>query len=171
MKVLLLLLVLALSLALVAGKAGATGMYKCVRDGRSTYQDTPCNAASKQTVLQAVGSSAWIGCYVATFPGESTSSTERFEIRAAANAEFEIVFKGSRAKQSLPMKRASTGELAELSKGFHARFTDGLGMKWPPGTPNQKPIGIYNLRTGDGKPMTVAYFFVANGAAEKVDCK
>ncbi|HMB55908.1 MAG TPA: DUF4124 domain-containing protein [Arenimonas sp.] len=161
-----------LLLFLMPGFAHAGGLYKCVNGGQTTYQDTPCHSASQQTQLQAGGVNPLVGCYVADFPGyESAGSSEHFEIRAVTSSDYELRFQEGKNTRSLPMKSATPDELREVSRGFHVQLSDGVNMKWPKDTPNQKPTGVYRGRDKDGKPVILAFFFLSNGLARKVGCQ
>jgi hypothetical protein len=39
-----------------------------------------------------------------------------------------------------------------------------------PGTPNQKPVGIYAGQDGNGKALVLAFLFLSNGLASPVPC-
>jgi hypothetical protein len=111
-----------------------------------------------------------IGCYIAKFDGfesGSNGTSERFEIRAPASSGSELLFQGG----TLPLKRATLDELKEVSKSFHVHLRDGFSVKWPQGTPNQKPIGVYEGRGEDGKNLILAFFFMSNGLATRVSCR
>jgi len=181
MKALLLLLLLVLT----PGTANAAGLYKCAKNGHSSYQDTPCDRASSQTQLQAGGTNPMIGCYVAKFPAwesAGTGSSEQFEIRAVTSGEYDLQFQEGK---NIRLKRATPEELRDVSNGFHLHLSDGLSMKWLPDAPNKpytddarqsreqnrKPIGIYRGRLADGKNIIFVFFFISNGLATKVDCR
>jgi hypothetical protein len=157
-------------LVLVPGVTNAAEMYKCAKNGHSSYQDKPCGPASSQTQFQNSHASSMIGCYVAkfaAFDSGSNGSSEQFEIRASASSGSELLFQGG----TVPLKRATPDELREVSKGFHVHLSDGFSAKWPQGTPNQKPVGVYQGRGEDGKELILAFFFMSNGLATRVSCR
>jgi hypothetical protein len=169
MKALLLLVLL----AVIPGIVNAASLYKCSRNGQSSYQDSPCDHTSSQTKLQPGGVNPMLGCYVARFPAWESAGTghsETFEILAITGSEYRLQFREEKNKQSIPMKRATPEELRAVSEGFNAHFSDGISMKWPQGTPNQKPVGVYKGKA-DGKSVIFAFFFMSNGLAERTECR
>jgi hypothetical protein len=143
MKAILLLVFLA------TNGAYAADLYKCVKDGRTSYQSTPCDGASNATQLQAGRANSLPGCYVADLPGFENG----FEIKRTANDEFKVDTTSGKDKQSLPMKSATPEELRDVGKAFHLNLREAVSMKWDKGTPNQKPIGVYKGETKEGKTL------------------
>jgi hypothetical protein len=159
-----------LSFFLFPGVSSATEMYKCTKNGHSSYQDKPCGPSNSQTQLQTGQTNSMIGCYVAKFPAfesSSSGSSEPFEVRASASSGYELQFQGG----TVPLKRATPDELREVSKGFHVHLSDGFSVRWPQGTPNQKPVGVYEGHGEDGKTLILAFFFMSNGLATRVSCR
>lgn len=162
-------LLLVVWLGFLSGAAQAADLYKCSVGGHTSYQDRPCAPASRQTRVDTRPAGSMVGCYVAkfsAFDGGGSGRSERFEIRATAPSEFELRMQG----ETLPMKTATPEELRDLSKGFQVRLLDGVSMKWPAGTPDQKPVGVYRGRDKDGKELILAFFFLSNGPATRVAC-
>jgi hypothetical protein len=159
-----------LSLLLIPGVANATAMYKCAKNGHSSYQDKPCNPTSTQTKMKSTQKNSMIGCYIVKFSGfenSSSGTSERIEIRASTPPGYELQSRGVK----MPLKLATPDELRQLSKGFHVHLSHGVSMNWPKGTPNQEPVGVYEGRGQDGKTLILAYFSMADGLATRVPCR
>ena len=156
---------------LLPGFAYADEMFKCVKDGRTTFQDSPCDDASKSTVFQKGSSGGMAGCYVIDFAGwESGRHPELMAVVAAGNGTYTLESGSGKEKVRIPMKRATPDELLAVGQGFHVRLKDGVSMKWDQGTPNQKPVGIYKGVDDSGKDILFGFFFLSNGLATKVVC-
>jgi hypothetical protein len=161
---------LILVLLLVSSSASAA-VYKCVNDGKLSYQDHPCDNSSDATKLQiGPAESSLIGCYEADFYAESGTQTARYKLISVGNGEFKLNSIGSADTTSIPMKKATPEELKVVREGFHIDVMEGVSMKWEKGTPNQKPVGIYKSIDEKGKTVYLAFFFLANGMAKKTTC-
>ena len=155
-----------LALAVAAtGGVHAADVHKCVIDGRTTYQGTPCPTASASTSSLSSTTSSMTGCYVVDMPGFENG----FQVKRTGSEEF--VLETPKDKQSLAMKTATPEELHDVSAAFHLRLREGVSLKWNKGTPNQKPIGVYKGQDAGGKEIVFAYFFMANGLATAAPCK
>lgn len=154
-------------LVILAADIGhAADLYKCVKDGNTSYRDTPCEAGSNTTQLEAGRASSLLGCYASDISGFENG----FQIKRAGS---ELVLEAGSGKDhlSLPMKTATSEELDNVGKAFHIKLIDGVSAQWTPGTPNQKPVGVYKGRDPGGKEVLFAFFFLANGLVTKSPCK
>jgi Domain of unknown function (DUF4124) len=156
-----------LLVCLTTNVACAADLYKCVKDGRTSYQSNPCEGTSSATQLQAGHANSLPGCYVVDLPGFENG----FEIKRTANDSFKLDTASGKDKQSLPMKSATPEELREVGAAFHLNLREGVSVKWDKGTPNQKPIGVYKGQDERGKEVVFAFLFLANGLATKAQCK
>lgn len=151
----------------VVGNACAADIYKCVKDGSTTYQNKPCDRGSQATQLEANRSSSLVGCYASTMKGFE----DGFQIKRTADGGFVLEAGNGKDKQSLPMKAASTDELLDMGKALHSRLSEGISMKWEKGTPNQRPVGVYKGRDTSGKEAIFGFFFFDSGWVTATPCK
>jgi len=150
-----------------ADSACAADLYKCVKDGRTSYQSAPCEAASQTTQIRTAADNSLPGCYVADISGFENG----FQVKRAGSAGFTLETSSGKDKQSLPMKVATPEELHDVGAAFHMKLREGVSLKWNKGTPNQKPVGLYKGQDATGKEVVLAYFFLANGLATATQCK
>jgi hypothetical protein len=158
---------MALLLLAVASDAYAGAIYKCLKDGNTSFQGTPCAAGSTATQLAANHASSLLGCYASDISGFENG----FQIKRAGGDEFVLEAASGRDKQSLPMKSATAEELSDVAKAFHLKLSEGISVKWENGTPNQKPVGIYKGQDAGGKEVVLAFFFMENGLVTAAPCK
>ena len=145
----------------------AGDLYKCVKDGRTSYQSTPCDTTSKATQVQTAAASSMLGCYVADMPGFENG----FQVKRTGNDSFTLETSSGKDKLNLPMKTSTPQELRDIGSTFHLTLREGVSMKWDKDTPNQKPIGLYKGKDAAGKDMVFAFFFLANGPAIATQCR
>jgi hypothetical protein len=150
-----------------AHPALAAEVYKCTIDGKTQYQGKPCDGSAPPPLTQAEARSSLVGCYATPMKGME----EGIVVRRGTNSPFELVFSEDKKSQVLPLKLATTAELQQISSAFGVDASEGLSMKWPSDTPNQKPIGLYRGRDRSGKDVILAYFFFDSGYASKAPCK
>ena len=106
------------------------------------------------------------GCYSTDITGLEGG----FALQPAANGDFTLDAGRGKDLVSLPMKTATAAELRLVSENFHLALSEGVSMKWPPGTPNQRPVGVYRGRDGSGKDVVMGYFFFGAGVLVKKGC-
>ena len=75
--------------------------------------------------------------------------------------------------EELPMRRATSAELRQVTEKMHFDASDGVVLEVPKGTPNMPalPIGLYK---GRDEYRDTAYFFfgfLTNGKAKRIACK
>ena len=161
-------------LALLSSSAHAE-LFKCVENGKASYQDKPC-AVSSKTEVMSIGpaKSSLTGCYEVDFPGFDSAaphSIERWRIATTDAEEYTLHSLAESKQPPLRMKKATADELKAIAGAFGFRVTDGLSMKVDKETPNQKPVGLYRVIDGAGKPQVFAFFFMANGFAKSIACR
>ena len=125
-----------------AHSALAAEVYKCTVDGKIQYQGKPCEGSSPPALTQAEARSSLVGCYVTPMKGME----EGIVVRRGTNSPYELVFTEGKKSQALPLKLATPQELQQISSAFGVDVGEGLSMKWPPDTPNQRPVGLYRGR-------------------------
>jgi len=150
-------------------------LFKCVENGKTSYQDKPC-AASSKTEVMSIGParSSLTGCYEIDFPGFDSAaprSIERWRIATTDAEEYTLHSLAESKQPPLHMKKATTEERKVIEGAFGFRVTDGLSMKFDKETPNQKPVGLYRIVDAGGKPQVFAFFFMANGFAKPITCR
>jgi hypothetical protein len=105
-------------------------------------------------------------------PNSGTDATCSKQVRAEPNSPFELVFAEGKNPQALPLKLATPQELQQITSAFGIDVSEGLSIKWPPDTPNQRPVGLYRGLDRAGKEVIVAFFFFFdNGYATRSRCK
>jgi hypothetical protein len=127
----------------------------------------PLASSAASGRVQPGASSALVGCYSVPIK----TMEEGFEIRRAADASYSMVFTEGKNSTALPMKLATPQEIQQISSAFGVAVTEGISMKVPADTPNQRPVGLYKGRDPKGKEVLVAYFFFDAGTASKRPCK
>jgi len=150
-----------------APSALAADVFKCIVDGKTQYQGTPCEASASSQRIQAEARSSLVGCYVAPIRGME----EGFVIRRTTSSPYELVVTEGKNSQALPLKLASRPEMQQISSAFGVDVTEGLSMQWPPDTPNQRPVGLYKGRDRAGREVVLAYFFFDSGFATRSQCR
>jgi hypothetical protein len=163
------------SLLLVLLSAHAHGeLYKCVENGRTTYQDKPCAASSKTETLK-IGpeKSSLIGCYeidFGSFDAGAPHSVERWRVAMQADDDYAVDSLTTKGNATIHLRPATAGEIKEIGTAFSLRVSDGLIVKMPKDTPNWRPIGLYRVVEASGARRILAYFFLANGFAKPITC-
>jgi Domain of unknown function (DUF4124) len=157
-------------LLMFSGVAHAA-VFKCVSDGKVSYQDHPCDKAS-ETIKLPIGpaESAMAGCYEVDFYAEAGTQTERYQLKGIGNDEFKLDSVGGKEKTSLSMKKATSEEMKSVGASFHLDIKEGVSMKWEKGTPNQKPVGLYKGVDAEKKNVILVFFFLSNGLGRIVPC-
>jgi hypothetical protein len=145
----------------------ATEVYKCTVDGKTQYQGKPCEGSAPSALTQAEARSSLVGCYVTPLKGME----EGIVIRRGASSPYELVSMEGKNSQALPLKLATLQEMQQISSAFGVDVTEGLSIKWPADTPNQRPVGLYRGRDRAGKEVVLAYFFFDNGYATRSQCR
>jgi hypothetical protein len=150
-----------------AHSALAAEVYKCTVDGKIQYQGKPCEGSGPLASTQPDPRNSLVGCYTTPMKGME----EGIVVRRGTNSPYELVFTEGKKSQALALKPATTQELQQISSAFGVDASEGLSVKWPPDTPNQKPVGLYRGRDRSGKEVVLAYFFFDSGFATKTPCK
>jgi hypothetical protein len=145
----------------------AADVFKCTVDGKIQYQGMPCEGSASSPRTSPESLSSMVGCYATPIKGME----EGVVVRRAANSPYELVFTEGKNSQVLPMKPATIQEMQQISGAFGVNVTEGLSMKWPADTPNQRPVGLYQGRDREGKEVVLAYFFFDSGFATKSPCR
>ena len=145
----------------------AAEVFKCTVDGKVQDQGKPCEGSAPSAPTQAEARSSLVGCYVAPMSGME----EGFVIRRATKSPYELMVTEGNKSAALPLKPATLQEMQQISTGFGIDVSEGLSMKWPPDTPNQRPVGLYRGRDRTGKEVVLAYFFFDSGYATKSPCR
>lgn len=176
MKTVILVLLLALS---VTSYSANGALFKCMKDGETTYQEGPCEAASNSTTMEVKREKAVNGCYQATFPPWETGkgTTEIFQIRTTSSGDIEMLGANvnsadkRRSIETIPMKHATRDELQQLSNASGLLLRDGVSMAGDQNiTPNYRPVGIYMGKDKAGNEIVFAYFFFSSALAKQVAC-
>lgn len=150
-----------------AHSALAAQVYKCTVEGKTQYQGKPCEGSAPTALTQAEARSSMIGCYVTPMKGME----EGIVVRRGSSAPYELLVTEGKNSQALPLKLATLQEMQQISSAFGVDVTEGLSMKWPPDTPNQRPVGLYRGRDRAGKEVVLAYFFFDSGYATQSRCR
>lgn len=145
----------------------AGDVFKCTADGQTQYQSVPCEAKVLSRQLQSESRSSLLGCYVTPIKGLE----EGVLVRRGSKSPYEMVVSEGKDVAALPMKVATTEERLEIGTAFGITVDEGVSMQWTPGTPNQKPVGIYKGRDKAGKEVLLAYLFFNSGFVSKSVCK
>lgn len=161
-------------------------LYKCIKDGKHSYQDHPCDGARNTARVSVSTIETMAGCYEANFSGWASRNIETSEIKSIGNGRFiqknlggqRIDSSGkstttstfNKNEEGIPMKQASPEELQAISKAFGLNATEGISLEWKRDSPDYKPIGFYRGTDENGKSVILAYFFFSNGLAKKIPC-
>jgi hypothetical protein len=124
-----------LATAALSGAADAE-MFKCTKDGRTTFQEQPCGLqGGAETKLESSRPSAWVGCYLATGRGfdSGRTKTEAFEVRQEGNTLYLPVGMEGKRETRMIMKPASPEDLLALKQKvlgakFKGEVSSGLAM-------------------------------------------
>lgn len=150
--------------AILPFAASAADVYRCQINGRTEYQNKPCDAAATSSQLQAEPRSDLIGCYR---PEETKSDTWR--VARGTKSPFVLSSMTGDRKAEVPLKVASPAELTALSDGS-IQFLSGLSVSWPPNATNTKPLGVYRVRERGGKEGFIALLYMSAGYVTPVKC-
>lgn len=142
---------------------GQADVYKCVKDGRATFQETPCDPASAAPIRMARKSSL-VGCFEFRFHSlsEGFSYSERMDVVAEGARYF---LTGTKDKKRMELRPAKPSEIEWMRKGGAEGIDEGLVIAALSGE-GERPVGIY--RSGD---LIFGYFFLANGPGTRVSCQ
>lgn len=153
-------------------------VYKCVKGGSVTFQDTPCEGANvKSTHIEDRDSGPFVGCFATT----DTRVALYYEVRANGAGTYQLIDERNPLNSGVVLKRATDEELQAVSTGLHIRINDGLTryVQPPPNvyastsrygyryamnsTPVAQPItasslyGIYQGVDAEGKPIILIH--------------
>lgn len=148
---------LLLALALLAPGAAQAVLYKCVNNGKSTYQDQPCAKGETQTALQSQGAyqGTLAGCYEFSFGNEGKT---QYELKTDSGGSL-LMYSIPHDKSALAMQSSSPGELerAGNSKGEHYDFAEGASahMTGSDGK-DYLQFGIFKARDQNGMNLLYA---------------
>jgi hypothetical protein len=81
----------ALVLASLAAPAAEAQLFKCVKDGRTVYQDAPCDDTAKQSTIRAPSPGAVAAPPAAAQPGSASTASPAATPAAVAGNAMEIL--------------------------------------------------------------------------------
>ena len=153
--------------ACFSGAANAE-MFKCTKDGRTTFQEQPCGEqGGAETKMQSSRPSAWVGCYqtISTGFDSGIQRTETFEVRQEGNALFTAPAKGDKEEMRMILKPASPEDLLAfkqkvLGRDFKGEVLSGLAMYGVKSNWNEKRTD------GDAGPR-MGFYWVSPATEEK----
>jgi hypothetical protein len=145
----------------------AAEVFKCTVEGKIQYQGKPCEGSAPSALTPSDARSSLVGCFVTPLKGME----EGIVVRRATSSPYELVASEGKNSQALPLKSATLQEMQQISSAFGIDVSEGLSMKWPPDTPNQRPVGLYRGRDREGKDVVLAYFFFDSGYATRSQCR
>jgi hypothetical protein len=165
-------IVLALLLLLVSSVASAQ-VYKCTHGGQIAYQDAPC-AQDQQSETMHVGFDPvddLMGCFMAVPDTGGTRQDSGFVIEVRATLDgYELRTRGGIYPQKFTLRRATRHELDRVDEATNMHMRVGLAVKrWDAGM-EPAPVGVYQGRDVDGRPVYLAYFRNTYGPALKMAC-
>jgi hypothetical protein len=158
----LLVAIVLLSLSSVA----VADMYKCVKDGKASYQDSPCEGASPEKKLKGPGNptGTMAGCYEFVYGG----TTVKYQAKTTSNGG--IVVYQSGVSEPFPMEQSGATALAALSKEVRMQLSDGISMKVDDIGTGQKYLGIYKGTLADGKEVIMSYVMDSAQYGKRITC-
>lgn len=149
-----------------ATPAGANEVYKCVTNGRTVYQNTPCEGPAVQKQLKADRSGALLGCYTVDLPGFDGM----FEVKRSGAGDLRLEFGEPGRRSQLPLKVATNAEVKLVADSFRQRLAEGVSVRWDENSRDQRPIGLYKGTDRDGQEVLFAHFVYGNGPARRMAC-
>lgn len=155
-----------LALLAVAMPAAANDVYKCVANGRTVYQNTPCEGPAVQKQLKADRTGALLGCYTVDLPGFDGM----FEVKRSDKGDLRMEFGEPGRRSQLPMKVATGAEVKQVADTFRQPLTEGVSVRWDENSRDKRPIGLYKGTDPLGQEQLFAHFVYGNGSARRMAC-
>lgn len=155
-----------LALLAAAFPASANDVFKCVTNGRTVYQNTPCEGPAVQKQLKADRSGALLGCYTVDMPGFDGI----FEVKRSDKGDLRLEFGEPGRRTQLPMKVATGAEVKLVADTFRQPLTEGVSVRWDENSRDKRPIGVYKGTDKLGQEQLFAHFVSANGPAVRKAC-
>jgi hypothetical protein len=174
---------MALAVSLAAAPAHAD-LFKCVKDGKTSYQEQPCPQGGAETKMQVYKPSAWVGCYQSNGRGwESGTHTENFEIKQERDLLYLPAGMEGKEETRLIMRPASPADLDGFNNAVlggeksGAKATSGLAMYGASIGDRQRIVeadrgvraGFYWIR-GEGTDSLMAFFPFMFDKTKKIPC-
>jgi hypothetical protein len=175
----------AIAAACFSGAAGAE-MFKCTKDGRTTYQEQPCGLqGGAETKMESSRPSAWVGCYVAKGRGfdSGRETTNDFEVRQEGSTLYIPVGMEGKNETRMIVRPASSEDLLALKQkllgpDFKGEVLSGLAVYGTSSGPNVKPadadrglrMGFYWVSPATEEKALYAFFPFAFDKTTKVAC-
>jgi hypothetical protein len=179
-------------LLLFSGAAHAE-IYKCMTQGKPSYQQEPCEGSGEVLKSGSSPADAMVGCWSSPALVEGGYSF-RFEITNAGNSRYDLLGRGPNGKFKSVLKRATSAELKRLRESIaplHAIRTpspyqlvelsllgarDGLSVDYQETIRDRWhdynellrdfPFGIYRVVDRDGSESYVMYLAFAQPAVK-----
>ncbi|HTV84431.1 MAG TPA: DUF4124 domain-containing protein [Dyella sp.] len=130
-----------LLLAALLPVSARADIYKCIKAGAVTYQDTPCEGANVQaTHVDAPGSSNFVGCFSDGFNGRGLS----VEVRANGAGTYQLIDEHNPLAAGVTLRATTSEELQAISDGLHIHITEGLSRDTGP----RVVTNVYTTRIG-----------------------
>jgi Domain of unknown function (DUF4124) len=155
-----------LALLAAALPASANDVFKCVANGRTVYQNTPCEGPAVQKQLKAYRSGALLGCYTVDLPGFDGI----FEVKRSDKGDLRLEFGEPGRRTQLPMKVATGAEVKLVADTFRQPVTEGVSVRWDENSRDKRPIGVYKGTDKLGQEQLFAHFVYGNGPAVRKVC-
>ncbi len=163
---------LVLLLLLLPGAASG-GLYQCMKDGKATYQDRPCDNASTQTKINEKAGDSLAGCYEADFSRQGKPET--FEVRRGETGYEWHNLPSSQWQPGIPLIRATPEDVQRVSRDMQLDLRE--GMRWVGGSQeardhfSERPVGLYRGRDQKGNDNLYACLYLAPPTvARKIPC-
>lgn len=152
-------------------------VYKCTKDGRTAYQEQPCEQSGVEMKKFAKTGSSMAGCYMAPSYG---GKEQKLEIESIGNGKFLLNFllpESNKRDQpepgfsGFPMKQASELELRQLEAGNRTdennQVIEGISLiDWG----RNPPLGIFKARV-DGRESYLTVWPYMGGESKKISCR
>lgn len=157
-------------------------LYKCEKDGRTSFQERPCESADRETRLDmpaGSGGSAWEGCYAGDLGKWGGGGTEPITMRVRRGARGLELMLGD-APEALPVHRMTEEERRReggtpFRNSMGMRLLDGLMVEGPvDGADPSKgrrayPI-LFRVQDASGRELLMTILPFTMGYLRQVSC-
>lgn len=107
-------------------------LYKCVKDGKTTYQEQPCgDRGAAEMRMQASKPSGWVGCYRSIAPAIGTgavSNKETIEVRQEGSTLYSYLGMEGRHETRLIWAPASPRQMGLMRDAMAGKERDGIDI-------------------------------------------
>jgi hypothetical protein len=169
----------ALTLMAWTGTDAHAEMFKCMKNGRPSFQETPCAAGEAESRIGTARPSGWEGCYEVTFSRweGGPKPPETMQVRRDSGG-LVLDFRGTE-KITFPLRPVTDEELKNMQRSMKdsgSTVLAGIGIRShldddPEIAKYSKPpAGIYTAKDEKGKDVMFMLMPFSVGPVKKMPC-